>query len=45
VPSDRKWYKNWAVAQVLREALVAMDLRWPAVEVGVEEQKRRLAAT
>ena len=45
VPSDRKWYKNWAVARVLREALEAMDLGWPTADFDVEEQKRRLAAT
>ena len=42
VPSDRKWYKNWAVARVLRETLAAMDLDWPTADFDVEEQKRRL---
>jgi PPK2 family polyphosphate:nucleotide phosphotransferase len=45
VPSDHKWYKNWAVARVLLEALEAMDLRWPDASFDVEEQKRRLAET
>ncbi|MGH3588293.1 MAG: PPK2 family polyphosphate kinase [Pseudonocardia sp.] len=42
VPSDRKWYRNWAVATVLQEALAAMDLGWPEADFDVEEQRRRL---
>jgi PPK2 family polyphosphate:nucleotide phosphotransferase len=42
VPSDRKWYRNWAVAQILRETLDAMGLGWPAPRFDVEEQRRRL---
>ncbi len=45
VPSDRKWYRNWAVARVLLETLEAMGLGWPKAAFDVEEQKRRLAAT
>lgn len=29
VPADRKWYRNWAVASVLRETLEAMDPAFP----------------
>jgi polyphosphate kinase 2 (PPK2 family) len=42
VPSDRKWYRNLAVAQLLREALAGLDLAWPEADFDVEEQKRRL---
>jgi hypothetical protein len=45
VPSDRKWYRNWAVARVLLEALEAMGLAWPEEAFDAEEQKLRLAAT
>ncbi len=45
VPSDRKWYKNWAIASVLREALEKLNLDWPKAGFDVDEQKRRLAAT
>jgi len=45
VPSDRKWYRNWAVAQLLTEHLRALDLQWPAADFDVEEQKRLLAAS
>ena len=42
VPADRKWYRNWAVASVLRETLERMDLEWPKADFDVEEQRRRL---
>nr|WP_294694005.1 PPK2 family polyphosphate kinase [uncultured Friedmanniella sp.] len=45
VPSDRKWYRNWAVAQLLVEHLRAMDLQWPAADFDVEAEKRRLSMT
>jgi PPK2 family polyphosphate:nucleotide phosphotransferase len=42
VPADRKWYRNWAIASVLRETLERMDLAWPKADFDVEEQRRRL---
>ena len=42
VPSDRKWYRNWAIAQLLLEALRGMDLQWPAPDYDVAEQRARL---
>jgi PPK2 family polyphosphate:nucleotide phosphotransferase len=42
VPSDRKWYRNWAVATVLRETLEGLDPEWPKPDFDVEEQRRRL---
>lgn len=43
IPSDRKWYRNLAVANLLLEALRAMELTWPVAEFDVEAEKRRLA--
>ena len=43
VPSDRKWYRNLAVADILRETLTRMDPTWPGPDFDVEEQRRRLA--
>jgi polyphosphate kinase 2 (PPK2 family) len=37
VPSDRKWYRNLAVAQVLRDTLAALDPSWPGPDFDVEE--------
>jgi PPK2 family polyphosphate:nucleotide phosphotransferase len=42
VPSDRKWYRNLAVAQVLKETLAAMDPSWPGPDYDVDEQRQRL---
>lgn len=45
VPSDRKWYRNWAVAQLLKETLAEMDLTWPAADFDVTAEKARVAAS
>jgi PPK2 family polyphosphate:nucleotide phosphotransferase len=44
VPSDKKWYRNLAVAELLLEALEGMDLDWPAAAFDVAAEKKRLAA-
>lgn len=43
IPSDKKWYRNWAVATLLHEALAAMDLGWPAPDFDLEAERQRLA--
>ena len=45
VPSDRKWYRNWAVAQLLAEQLRAMKLEWPVADFDVEQEKARVASS
>lgn len=42
IPSDRKWYRNWAIGELLREALNAMGLDWPTPTYDVDEQRARL---
>ncbi len=42
VPSGRKWYRNWAVAQLLEEHLTAMKLDWPAATFDLAAERRRL---
>jgi polyphosphate kinase 2 (PPK2 family) len=44
VPADRKWYRDWAVMNILVEQLEAMKVSWPDPEFDVDEQKRRLLA-
>jgi PPK2 family polyphosphate:nucleotide phosphotransferase len=44
VPADRKWYRNWAITQLLCEELEALDLRWPPADFEVEEELRRVKA-
>ena len=29
VPADRKWYRDFAIAQALVDRLAALDLRYP----------------
>jgi PPK2 family polyphosphate:nucleotide phosphotransferase len=45
IPSDRKWYRNWAVAQLLVEHLRGLGLQWPVADFDVEAERLRLAAT
>ena len=42
VPSDRKWYRNWAMGELLLETLEGLELAWPEADFDVEEQRRRL---
>jgi PPK2 family polyphosphate:nucleotide phosphotransferase len=44
VPADRKWYRNWAVANLLVEQLDDMNLTWPPAKFDVEEQRAHLLA-
>lgn len=45
IPADRKWYRNWAVAELLRETLASMDLGWPAADYDVTAERERVAAS
>jgi PPK2 family polyphosphate:nucleotide phosphotransferase len=42
VPSDTKWYRNWAVAELLTEALLEMKLDYPRPEFDVGACRARL---
>jgi len=42
VPADRKWYRDWAVANLLVEHLEDMKLTWPKPDFDSEEQRARL---
>lgn len=43
VPADRKWYRDWAVATLLRDAMTDLDLAYPAGNFDVQREHRRLA--
>ncbi len=43
VPADRKWYRNWAVANLLAETLEQLDPRYPQPELDVARLTARLA--
>ncbi len=37
IPADRKWYRNWAVLQVLLDVLHRLDPQFPPEEPGLED--------
>ena len=43
VPSDKKWFRNLAVGQLLLDTLRGLDLQWPAADFDVEAETARLA--
>jgi PPK2 family polyphosphate:nucleotide phosphotransferase len=44
VPADRKWYRNWCVAQILLEVLVEIDPQFPQPDFDIAELRARLLA-
>ncbi|ONI79462.1 phosphate--nucleotide phosphotransferase [Actinosynnema sp. ALI-1.44] len=42
VPSDHKWYRNWAVSQLLLETLESMDPQFPEPPFDVEAELERV---
>jgi PPK2 family polyphosphate:nucleotide phosphotransferase len=42
VPSDRKWYRNLAIGELLMETLEVMDLDWPPAAFDVDAERARL---
>lgn len=44
IPADRKWYRNWAVAQLLLAELADLDLAWPGADFDVPTELQRVAA-
>lgn len=45
IPSDRKWYRNWAITKLLIEHLKALDPQWPPGDFDVEEERRRIESS
>lgn len=45
VPADRKWYRNWAVASILTETLIAMDPQFPPADLDVAAERARITAS
>jgi polyphosphate kinase 2 (PPK2 family) len=42
VPSDSKWYRNWAVSQLLTETLEDLHLSYPVADFDIETSRVRL---
>jgi PPK2 family polyphosphate:nucleotide phosphotransferase len=45
VPSDRKWYRNWAVAALLAEALTELAPQFPPADFDVAAERERVLAS
>jgi PPK2 family polyphosphate:nucleotide phosphotransferase len=47
VPSDRKWYRNWAVASLLAETLTELDPQFPQpnIDIDIDAERARIAAS
>jgi PPK2 family polyphosphate:nucleotide phosphotransferase len=43
IPSDRKWYRNWAIAVILRDTLRDLDPQFPKIDLDVPQLTRKLA--
>ena len=37
MPSDRKWFRNLVISQVLVDTLTSLDMAYPAAEEGLED--------
>ena len=44
VPANRKWYRNWAITNLIIEALGSLNLGWPAANFDVKAERQRLEA-
>jgi PPK2 family polyphosphate:nucleotide phosphotransferase len=44
VPSDHKWYRNWAVSELLLETLEELDPQYPTPTFDVEDELAKLRA-
>jgi PPK2 family polyphosphate:nucleotide phosphotransferase len=42
VPADRKWYRDWAVSNLLRETFGDLGLSYPPADFDIERERRRL---
>jgi polyphosphate kinase 2 (PPK2 family) len=43
VPSDRKKYRNWLIAELVREVLTELDPQYPQPDLDVPALRARLA--
>lgn len=43
VPADRKWYRDWAISQLLLTELRGLDLTWPTTDLDLKAMRKQLA--
>ena len=44
IPSDHKWFRNFAVANIVVDALASLDLKLPASRINLAEIRRKYHA-
>ena len=37
IPADKKWYRNWAMLQVLLDTMAEIDPQFPPEEPGLDD--------
>jgi PPK2 family polyphosphate:nucleotide phosphotransferase len=42
IPADHKWYRDWAIAQIIDETLRGMDLSWPTPDLDIPALLKRV---
>lgn len=42
VPSDRKWYRNWAIGEILLETLRDLNPQYPHIDLDIDRLRERL---
>ncbi|MGZ4456019.1 MAG: PPK2 family polyphosphate kinase [Nocardioides sp.] len=42
IPSDKKWYRNLAIGQLLHDTLKALDPKWPQPDFDLHHERARL---
>jgi PPK2 family polyphosphate:nucleotide phosphotransferase len=45
IPADRKWYRNYAITQLLIEALERIDPSWPPADYDVDVERSRVLSS
>jgi PPK2 family polyphosphate:nucleotide phosphotransferase len=45
IPADRKWYRNFAITNLLIETLERIDPKWPPADYDIEAEKKRVLAS
>jgi PPK2 family polyphosphate:nucleotide phosphotransferase len=45
IPADRKWYRNYAITNLLIEALERIDPKWPPAGYDLAKERKRVLAS
>ncbi|NUR27296.1 MAG: polyphosphate kinase 2 family protein, partial [Catenulispora sp.] len=45
IPADRKWYRNFAITNLLIETLERINPAWPQADYDIDKEKKRVVAS